>query len=118
MEKRFSGPMPDPETFSAYEEICPGSSKEILNNFLKESDHRRNLENGQLGIVKEEFKRTYSLNSRGQIFAFIIAIVSIIGSIILIYNDKDTLGGILGGTSLAIIIGLFISGKIMKKKEE
>ena len=44
IETSFSGPTPPPSILSQYEEIYPGATKIIFDQFAKQGDHRRTLE--------------------------------------------------------------------------
>jgi uncharacterized membrane protein len=48
------GPLPDPETLQRYEEILPGAAERIFKSFELESQHRRELDKGLLGLQKQE----------------------------------------------------------------
>jgi uncharacterized membrane protein len=43
-ETNFSGPTPPPSILRQYEEIYPGATKIIFDQFAKQGDHRRTLE--------------------------------------------------------------------------
>lgn len=55
--------------------------------------------------------------SRGSVFAFIIALVAIIGGMFLIYSGKDASGLATVITSLAGLAGVFVYSKLQQTKE-
>ena len=81
-----------------------------MERYVKQSEHRMTLENKDIdsGIKN---------SARGQVFAFILALVTILIGAFLIYLDKDTLGivAILG--AVASLVGVFIYGNKSKKDE-
>jgi uncharacterized membrane protein len=68
----YRGPLPPSGEFSGYEQVLPGAAERILTITEKEAEHRRE---NQEKLVKASVK--YS--GRGQIFAFIISILALIG---------------------------------------
>ncbi|MDR2580086.1 MAG: DUF2335 domain-containing protein [Fibromonadaceae bacterium] len=66
----YYGPLPTATEFSGYEQVLPGAAGRILALAEKEAEHRRKNENKLL-------EESVSLSRKGQIFAFIIALVSL-----------------------------------------
>ena len=66
----YSGPLPNAEEFIRYETVKPGTAERILVMAEKEAEHRHEVE-------KIVVKTTSKLNLTGQIFGFIIALLSI-----------------------------------------
>jgi len=62
----YSGPLPVSQEYAKYEQVLPGTADRLLSITEKEVEHRH----------KNEDKKV-ELNSRGQIFAFIVALFSI-----------------------------------------
>ena len=93
-----------------YEKVYPGFSKIVMERYVKQSDHRMELENK---VIDSGIKNS----KRGQIFAFILALLTISIGAFLIYLNKDVLGivAILG--ALATLVGVFIYGNKSKKDE-
>ncbi|MDR1100021.1 MAG: DUF2335 domain-containing protein [Treponema sp.] len=74
----YEGPLPTSREFAGYEQALPGAADRILAITEKEAEHRRA---NQEKLVNASIK--YS--GRGQIFALIIAILSIFGVGLSIY---------------------------------
>ncbi|GHV14680.1 hypothetical protein AGMMS49938_11250 [Fibrobacterales bacterium] len=66
----YVGPLPPANDFSKYEQTLPGAAHRILTLAEQEAEHRRKNENK---LIDESI----SLGRKGQIFAFIIALVSL-----------------------------------------
>lgn len=66
-QESYRGPLPKPEHLKAYDEICPGAAKDILNEFKENGRHVRECE--KRGLNASIWKVT-----RGQIFATILAL--------------------------------------------
>jgi uncharacterized membrane protein len=103
-----SGPTPPPAHVEAYERICPGAAERFLKLAEDEAQHRRKHENSHLAIVEANAKASRSLVSRGQIFAFLIAMSGIGAGVWLSLNEARIAGSIIGGGSLATIILAFL----------
>ena len=54
---------------------------------------------------------------RGQLFAFILALITIAGGFVLIFLNKDVLGIASIISSLSVLLGVFIYGNKSKKNE-
>lgn len=108
--QEFSGPIPHPELFAKYEDVLPGSADRILKMAELQSEHRQYLEKSVIDSNIQDSKR-------GQYFAFILALVLIIGGFYLIANDKDAYGISLIIGSAATLVGIFIYGRKSERKE-
>lgn len=105
-----SGFLPAPEDLEQYEKLYPGMTKILMDEFQKQTSHRIKMESM---VVTSGIQNM----QRGQIFAFIIALVVIFGGFALVFVGKNIFGlaAILG--ALATLIGVFIYGNISKRKE-
>jgi len=66
----YSGPLPTSVEFSGYEQALPGAANRILAQAEQEAEHRRRNEDQ---IVQHSIRKS----GRGQIFAFILALISL-----------------------------------------
>ena len=106
----YTGYLPHPEHLQRYDEIVPGSAKQIIDRFEKQSNHRMELEKI---VVKGGGNRAYM----GVISAFIICMTAILSGGYLIFQGHDLGGGILGGTGLASLVSSFIYGTKARQAE-
>lgn len=106
----YSGPFPPANELEHYESVYPGFAEKLMERYVKQSEHRMSLENKAIdsGIKN---------SARGQVFAFILALVTILIGAFLIYLDKDTLGIVVILSALASLVGVFIYGNKSKKDE-
>lgn len=108
---RFSaGPIPDASSFESYERILPGSAERILKMAEEQAGHRHCLEKK---ISAAECRDSLL----GIIFAFIIAITAIGGSVYAITMGAELGGGILGVGTIGGLVGVFIYGTRRNKKK-
>jgi uncharacterized membrane protein len=90
----FSGPLPPPEMLARYNEALPDGADRIVKMAENQSAHRRRME------------------SRGQIFAFTLALVAIVGGIVLISIGRSAEGLVPLVAAIGGLIGFFIYGEV------
>jgi uncharacterized membrane protein len=107
----FSGPLPPPSILRSYEEIVPGSAKEMHDAVL--SMHRHQMEMGKLKVkaTLERQERYQCLFARGQLFAFLLAILLIICGTACILKGHDWAGGTIVTGALTSLVLAFLSGR-------
>lgn len=110
IQKSHSGPLPDPETLSQYSEIIPDGAERIMQMAEKEQNFRH-------GHTRNVAKRKLDQETRGQWFAFILAVVCIIGGIYLTVIGKDTAGMSVIIGSIATLVGAFLVTKVIQSKQ-
>ncbi len=97
----FRGPLPPPNILAGYEDIVPGCAKQIIDDMLNESLHRRAMEDKSLNsaiiYTKDGLKK-----------GFIISLVGLIGGCIIVIGGI-AIGGT-GATVASVISGTLISG--------
>lgn len=96
----FSGPMP-PQMLAAYEEILEGSADRILRQVEENGKHRRRLESAVVGA-------DLRLESRGQWFAFLLALTALAGGIGLIAFGKPIAGASIAIIAVGPLAGMFV----------
>lgn len=105
--KTFSGPLPAPEDFKAYQDVMADAPERILTMAEKQMAHRFECEKK---IIDSRIRESRI----GQIMAFIIAIFSIGIVCFLGYKGHNWLAG----SITAIIVGLASIFLFKKSKEE
>jgi len=101
------GPIPDPYTLQKYNEVIPNAAERILIMAENQNLHRMNQEKL---IASQKVK----LNSRGQWFGFIIALVVIIAGTTLIFLGHDAAGTVICSIDLVAIVSIFVLGRNKK----
>ncbi len=100
----YSGPLPSAEEFARYEAVQPGTAERILAMAEKEASHRHELE-------KTAVRSTAKLNFTGQIFGFIVALLSLGAVFVSIFLNRP-LGAIVPAvTALIGLISVFTGRK-------
>ena len=97
----FSGPIPAPHILKQYDEMDPGAAKQIIDNGVEESHHRRQMESKMLEMSrKRKIRRDW--------MGFVIGITSILVGAFLIYKDHYAVGTIFSGISILGLVGQFL----------
>jgi len=106
--QQFSGPLPSPEVLAEYAKIYPGLEKAIVEMAQTQTSHRIELERTVV------FSREKQSN-RGQIFAFILAILFVVLAAFALYLGYPKIALTIVGFTITSIVSLFIAGKNSQK---
>ncbi|MBI3941216.1 MAG: DUF2335 domain-containing protein [Acidobacteria bacterium] len=106
----FSGPLPPPSMLLKYNEVFPGCGERIVAMAESQSNHRQDIEKS---VVKSNIRN----ESRGQLFAFLLALAAIIGGFFLVAIGKDVAGLSIIITDAAVLAGTFIYKRVSQRKE-
>lgn len=98
VSRRFSGPLPPPDLLNQY---VPETQQTIVNEAVEHRRHRTNLERrGQVFFFVRDIIAL--------LFAFILALILVVGSIDIIRSGQSA-EGLLGiGGTVSLIVGAFI----------
>lgn len=105
-----SAPLPHPSELEAYEAILPGAAERIFLMFESQSNHRRQLEITALSIEGRN-------SLLGIIAGWFIGFFGLLVAGFCVYTGHDTAGGVIGGVSLASLVGTFIYGTRERRLE-
>lgn len=116
--KITSGPLPPPELLAGYEQVCPGGADRIIRMAEAEGEHRRRMEEKMFDAQVEFMRRGYFEGRLGQIFAFSIAVIFLVGGSYVAIRGEPWAGGLFGSVGIASIVSAFIWGRTNKKGPE
>lgn len=103
-QSAYQGPVPSAEMYAAYEQADPGSGRLLI-------DMASRAMQAQVDHNKARLAGDLSEARLGQIFAFLIATVALIGGMYVAVHGAQWPGAILGVGGLAAIVYQFILGK-------
>lgn len=106
----YSGPIPAPHILEQYDKMDPGAAKQIIDNGVEESHHRRQMESK---ILEDQKKTRFRRDWMG----FLIGILSICVGGFLIYKDHYVVGSIFSGVSVLGLVGLFLGEQTDQQEE-
>lgn len=109
-ESFFSGPLPPPELLERYNEIVPGSAKQIVDIFDSQAKHRMVLEKK---VISGDSLRAYI----GLGCGFLVCVGMFYLSYLLIIGGYATQGALLSGGSLVGLVSVFIYGTQTRRQE-
>lgn len=110
VSKTYSGPIPPPELLAQYEQIVPGSAQQIVDQFVKQGNHRMSLEKM---VITSDVRRSWA----GLILGAVIALVVLVGSFILVYTGKEVIGIVGIVTALGSLVTTFVVGSRNQRRE-
>ncbi len=109
-QSSYQGPIPNPKLLKEFDNVLPGCAERIVSMAEQQSTHRMFLERT---VVVSDSRRA----NQGLWVGGFIALLFLIGSVFLIYNNHDWAGGTLGTASLASLVGVFIYGTERRRSE-
>ena len=116
----FVGPLPHPDILAKYDQVSPGSAAIILKAFQDEIEHRQSMErvslNSDMADREMQIKRMFDERRLGQIFAFVLCFMTIIGGVTLAAFGKEIAGSVFGTAGLAALAYVFITGRRTKQE--
>lgn len=110
IEVRYEAPLPPPGMMEHYERILPGSADRIIKILEQQSTHRQGLE-------RDKIDSDIHNEKVGQIFAFILALIGLIGGLLLAWQGKSFSGLTAFLATLTGLIIVFIYGRRRQEKE-
>ena len=102
--------LPPPNELERYEALNPGTTRIILETYQKQVEHRIAIEKT---VIEGDTRRA----NIGQVMAFILSLITIVGGFILVVLGKDILGIAAIISSLATLLGVFMYGAHTRRKE-
>jgi len=106
----FQGPIPPPEILRQYNDIIPDGADRILKMAEAQSAHRIELE---AIVIKGDDRRA----DRGLTTGFTVCVLVLVLSFIIVMYGHDAAGTVLGTLDIASLVGIFVYGRRVKKKE-
>lgn len=107
---QYMGPTPPPAHVEAFERMLPGAAGRFLTLAEGEASHRRALEIEATKESQANGLTNRKLVSRGQFYAFVIAMSGIAAGFYLGIKGAQITGSIIGGGGLVTIILAFLRG--------
>jgi uncharacterized membrane protein len=89
----------------AYERILPGSGKALFDTFIKQSEHRRSMEQKSLDA-------RISIARWGQVFGLVIGLTAISAGAFSAYHGQQIAGSFIGAGGVIGLVSVFVLGRI------
>lgn len=97
----YSGPLPHPDILAQYDQIVPGSARQIINSFHSQTEHR-------ISIEKKVIEADTWKSKLGLVAGFVIALVGLIIAWDLGRNSHEWAAAVIAGGTLASIVGSLV----------
>ena len=107
---------PDAAIIASYEKLEPGASKRLLHLFESEVKHRREIEHLTVVAEIEDLKAARLEARLGQIFAFSIGTIAIIGGCYSAVHGSQIAGAFIGGGGVVGLVTVFILGRRVQQE--
>ena len=110
--------LPSPQELQLYQQIDPNIIPFLIKTSIKEQEHRHNMDNEKMKILKNSERKNGRMNWWGMFFAFLSLILFMGVAAFALYLDKPWFVGIFGGTAILSVISTFVhAGKDTLSKE-
>jgi len=96
-----TGPYPVPEDYDYYNETDPDLTAQMKKMVLQEQKHQHRLDEKYLN-------KDFSLRRWGQVLAFILSVIALLGGFYTVLKGFETGGTIIGSIGLVGIVGQFL----------
>jgi uncharacterized membrane protein len=106
----YQGPIPPPEILKGYDLVKPGFAERIFVMAESQSKHRMQLE--KTVITGDHLKSWVGL-----FLGFFVACGVFYGSYDLVKRGHDAAGTALGGSALAVLVGIFVRAGSQRSRE-
>lgn len=109
-QSQYISQLHDPDDVAKYEQLHPGATEILFEEFQKQSEHRRHIEKVVVeGNVKQQ--------NRGPIYGLIIVVLALgVGTLLTVLGYSTAGVATLLGT-LTVPLGVFITGKVTQQVE-
>lgn len=102
-----TGPLPDQHWFKAVEQLHPGATGKLLDDFVADREHARAMESEKVALDRQNLDGFVTYQLRQQIWVGVIATLIIAGSIALIFAGLPVAGLALIIVELVSLVAVF-----------
>ena len=106
--------LPSADELSKLNSVDPSIITWIKERTAKEQDARIRFNDGRIDMAKGEYRYVHRYNFTALFMAFIIVILFLGFAAYLILHDKETIGTIFAGGTMALIVSYFLRTKPKK----
>lgn len=110
VSQQYCGPLPPPQMLKDYEQAVPGLAESLTQSFIKEGDHRRELERKAHELDELYVCASIKDSSRGSFLGFILCAMAIAGGVYAAVSGAQVAGSIIGFSGMAGLVVAFKSG--------
>jgi len=112
------GPLPSPDTLAQYEAVEPGTANRIISMAENQAAHRMQMDKDYYQLDKKYLESNSRDSFLGVVFAFGIGLATIVCGTVVILAGHSVAGSILSCTGITGIVGTFVYGTRLNKKDK
>ena len=116
MFSEHQGPLPSQEWLTATEQLAPGTTKELVADYVAERAHQRTIQTEAVQIDRENFKSFSRYQTRQLLAAWTLVALIAAGGIVLIALGESIAGLVTLVAELAILAGVFLGRQAIESK--
>ncbi|MGI6657491.1 MAG: DUF2335 domain-containing protein [Desulfobulbus sp.] len=125
--EKLSNLLSDPAVLEQYEKVSPGLAKQIFAEFERRANHDRSMDamrakqEYEMKLLSAELeleKENIHTQRRGQWFGFIAVIIMATVALIALAMGHPFVAGSICSTTIAILAGVFVTGRRLASKEQ
>ncbi len=116
MLSEHQGPLPSHEWLTATEQLAPGTTKELVADYVAERAHQRTIQTEAVQIDRESFKSFSTYQNRQLLAGWTLVALIAAGGIVLIALGESIAGLVALVAELAILAGVFLGRQVIESK--
>ncbi|WP_156891732.1 hypothetical protein [Maridesulfovibrio zosterae] len=110
VSQQYCGPLPTPKMLKEYGDVVKGLPEALTTSFIKESEHRREMELKEHELEKIYVHASINDSHRGSWFGFLLCAGAIAGGVYAAVSGAQIAGGLIGCSGMAGLVIAFKSG--------
>jgi uncharacterized membrane protein len=121
------GPLPPPSLLAEFDKVIPGGAERIFALAERQAGHRQKLEEKEQILREDQARQEFELSrdalakefriaTLGAVSAFILSMTTVFLSFWAIFHGYPLEGSLLGGGTIAALVGAFLYGSHIKKR--
>lgn len=118
MLNQHQGPLPSKEWFTTVENLAPGTTKDLVADYIAQREHQRTIQAEAVQIDRENFKLFARYQSRQLLAAWTTVTLIGAGGIVLIAVGHSIAGLVALVAELAILAGVFVGRQVIESKSD
>jgi uncharacterized membrane protein len=116
MLSEHQGPLPSEDWLTTAEQLAPGTTKELVADYVAERAHQRTIQTEAVQIDRENFKGFSTYQNRQLLAAWTLVALIASGGIVLIAVGESIAGLVTLVAELAILASVFLGRQAIESK--
>lgn len=104
-QETYSGPIPPPKFLAELNNVVDNGAERLVSTYEKQVNHRISLET-------KESEHNIKMESRGQIYGFILTILLVMVAALFVFTGHEVLSSIIFGSLILGVLTIFVLRKV------